>query len=699
MNNHVINSVKLILACAVSAAFANTANASANLDIETVRVVGQINSLLIESEIDLTSSSSPDLRKQLTQLPSVSVNSNGMVSGIVQYRGMFSDRVQLSIDNTLIAGAGPNYMDSPLSHVIGTQSQQVTVYQGIAPVSAGAETIGGAIDITESLPLLGHSSEYEISGVLNAGKFSNDSKLGSVLLQATNNKSYVAISADIQSGNNVEAGNGIVLPNTFFERSGVKLRAGYEAGKHKLDWSITTRDTNESGTPTLAMDIIYIDALISHLSYRYELNNEWELKAKLSANNNEHGMDNFGLRSSPSNAQHRLNTVDGKGRGMSLTAFNTYSNWENEYGVHIDQRTHNSYITNPNMAMFYLHNYNDVSRNTASVYGQWQQTPSHVDMINNWQLGIRLTQVSSDAKTIDSSMASMSPALVNLRNTFNRQVRQLDFNLVDIVAKTSFDMNENIQVQASIGIKEKAPGYYQLYSWFPLGVSAGLADGRNYLGNLELKKESANKIDFSAIVKGDDWSFMPSVFYARINDYIIGLPSQNMSANMIASMNNIANPLVWENDEATLCGFDFTYANQLTSELSLQLTGQYVRGKQTGSIKQDLYRIAPLSANISLVYASDNYEVSLLSQMVAKQTKVAQLQNETNTAGYAVFDAHFAYMFSSGITLKVIAENIFDKNYADHLSGISRVNDVNWPAGNKQLSPGRNIGAYVSYQF
>ena len=138
--------------------------------VETIEVRGQINSLLIESDLDLSTSSSPDLRKQLTTLPSINVNGNGRVSGIVQYRGLFSDRVRVTIDDTLIAGAGPNAMDSPLSHVIGNMSQQVTLYHSIAPVSAGPETLGGALDISD-IPPKYTSAKSEVRSLPTGGRY------------------------------------------------------------------------------------------------------------------------------------------------------------------------------------------------------------------------------------------------------------------------------------------------------------------------------------------------------------------------------------------------------------------------------------------------------------------------------------------------------------------------------------------------
>ena len=46
----------------------------------------------------------------LKQIPGANVNKNGIVSGIAQYRGMFGDRVAVTIDNHAIVTGGPNAM-------------------------------------------------------------------------------------------------------------------------------------------------------------------------------------------------------------------------------------------------------------------------------------------------------------------------------------------------------------------------------------------------------------------------------------------------------------------------------------------------------------------------------------------------------------------------------------------------------------
>jgi iron complex outermembrane receptor protein len=692
--------IKLSFGLTVFAISSQITLASLNLQsIETIKVKGQINSLLKESEIDLSASSAPDLRSQLSQLPGVNINGNGRVSGIVQYRGLYSDRVQVTIDDMLIAGAGPNAMDSPLSHVIASLSQNITLYHAIAPVTAGAETLGGAIDISDIAPILSNSQDFEYSGAVTAAKFLNEGQILAGKLQALNQNTYVTLIADKQEGDNFESGSGLVVANTYYERSGLKVNAGYQGNGHNISLLVSQRTTDKSGTPALAMDIDFIDALVMAVNYEYEFDQQWSFKAKLAGNNNEHEMNNFSQRANPMPAMHRINTVDSEGRIASISVTQINPNWQNEYGIDVRTTEHNSRITNPNVGAFFLQNFNNVNRNIHSLYAQWQRNyPNEIGFLN-WQIGTRLSRVLADADRIDTNMAMMNANVRVLRDEFNASDRSLDFSLIDVVLKTSYGLSKNIKLQASAAIKQKAPSYNQLYSWFPLGVSAGLADGRNYLGNTQLNKEQAAKVDVGMLIRGDDWTFMPNIFYTDISDYIIGVTSTNMAANMIANMNNIQVPLIWQNQDAVLTGFDFTYSQTLTSDLALNVSGQYVRAKQLEDIEQDLYRIAPLSLNMSLQWNQSDYQVNFMSRWVAAQNKVATLQNETPSAGYAVFDLQVKYQFTPDLELTLLAENLLDKNYVDHLSGVNRVSATDIANGAKLPSAGRNLGLGLSYQF
>ena len=92
--------------------FANTPNQSSDaIDVITIsapRIVND-NSFADGNYIE------PDVADWLNTIPGASVNKNGPITGIAQYRGMFGNRVAKNIGGHPIVSAGPNAMDAPLT--------------------------------------------------------------------------------------------------------------------------------------------------------------------------------------------------------------------------------------------------------------------------------------------------------------------------------------------------------------------------------------------------------------------------------------------------------------------------------------------------------------------------------------------------------------------------------------------------------
>ena len=84
-----------------------------NGDTNEIVVIGRsvsTTSTTIEVERELL----VDTATVLKEIPGANVNSNGPVTGIAQYRGLYGDRVAVSIDQLGVISGGPNAMDTPL---------------------------------------------------------------------------------------------------------------------------------------------------------------------------------------------------------------------------------------------------------------------------------------------------------------------------------------------------------------------------------------------------------------------------------------------------------------------------------------------------------------------------------------------------------------------------------------------------------
>lgn len=705
------------IACALLAAFSASHSslvfaAQASIDesqkaIERIEIVGQIHTGLMESEIALADTSSPDLRSQLSQIPGLSVNGNGLVSGVVQYRGLFGDRLNVKIDGINIAGAGPNAMDSPLSHALGNK-QEIVLYQGIAPVSVAYETLGGALEIRDAKPLLGETQEWDVSSTLSGSWFSNNqAQMLGVNVLSANASSYVSFQGQYQDADNYDSGNGVSVPSTFYERSGMKLSAGHHTDDYQLDFVVGTRNTNESGTPALAMDITFIDSLWYKVNFATDIADTWQANIKVFGNQNEHVMNNFELRTPPMLAGFRENTVDSEALGADVDLVqvsDTQHAWK--FGGNVYSQRHNSNISNPNNPAFFINNFNNIQRDVFSVYAEYdvdtQAKPTENQDNVHWQVGVRASNIGYDADDVGSNMAMMNPNVANLVSDFNGADTSLNYELIDVVVKAQSNINDSLQATLSFGQKERAPSYNEVYSWFPLGVSAGLADGRNYLGNLALKKETAAQLDIGLQLQHQGLTIMGNLFVQDIDNYIIGVPSTNMSANMIATMMGAQAPLQWNNRRAKLHGADLYVSSLFATNWQATMSAQWVDGKLTEAIdgqRYPLYRIAPLSATFTMQWRADALEAALALKVASSQTDVSSLQNETPTSGYGVWNANVKYQITDALLLSLVAENILDKTYAQHLGGINRVSGSAIDVGQKVPEIGRNFGVYLEYSF
>jgi iron complex outermembrane receptor protein len=223
--------------------------------------------------------------------------------------------------------------------------------------------------------------------------------------------------------------------------------------------------------------------------------------------------------------------------------------------------------------------------------------------------------------------------------------------------------------------------------WTPLNASAGLADGRTYLGNLDLDPETALEVALSITRNGTHWHLGFTPFYQHVSGYIQGLP--------IARFDGAGNPVLqYQNlDEAELHGCELVAGYDFTPELSIDSTLSYVRGRSddTGG---NLYRIAPLRGLLDLSYRRDTWEAHLECSWADQQSHVAAIQGERPSPGFAIWNLRLAKTIAKSLRIEAGVENLQNKFYAEHLGGVNRVGGSDVVIG--QHLPGAGRFGYVS---
>ncbi|WP_100642753.1 TonB-dependent receptor plug domain-containing protein [Alteromonas facilis] len=688
--------ISVCLSGPVLATELQTPDASEQVMIERITVHGQVATKDDTINRTLVSGIAPDVREQIDTEPGYSINSNGVVTGIVQHRGMFGDRIHVSHQGASVFGAGPNAMDSPLSHVIVAQHPKVTFYRGIAPVSAGYESIGGAIKFEQQDWQLSHNNSLQYSGNLAADYTDNGGREQYSTFNEWVDSSWgLRVAAQYQVGENYQDAKGDDVNHTLYERLLGSVSGIWASDVHELTYDVGYNKTNVAGTPALAMDIEFITALWYRTQYQYQANDA-TFRVRLFGNNNRHDMSNFVLRNAMPAMQRR--------NGVSSDVLGFAAEYEREWrvdssaiywvsGVEAVERDHESDIINPANEMFFIRNFNGVERDLLTAFSEL-----------NWRddsgvfatFGLRPTRVSFDAMDVGTSMAMMNPNAAALAMAFNRADKSQTRTWVDVSLQAGLALDDDWTLFATVAEKGRAPGYHALFTWFPLGISAGLADGRNYLGNLDLQEEKAREYELALTYQTKQASVKPRVFYYDVADYILGRPSDNPSANAIAMMMGAAMPLQWQNIEAELYGFDVSASVNITQHWSLQAAYEWVRGNDV-ALDQPLYRIAPQRLDVSTHYAEGDWQAYAALTLVSRQDEVSLIQNEQITPGYAVVNLGGAKVLAEGLTLNVAINNLLDKQYATHLGGVNRVMSDTLAIGERIPEMGRSVNVSVRY--
>lgn len=697
-------SLSLALNFSVSAfTFANAEALTKNDNaIEVITVTNQgIKSSAIDHSYAQGKTTTPDLADWLKSIPGANVNRNGPVTGIAQFRGLYGDRVSTTIDGQVIIGAGPNAMDTPLSYSTPLMVESMTTYRGIAPVSAGMNTLGGAIDVKMRKAEINHQQGLSANGDIQTGyRFGNEASTFAAVTNLSKGDIGLMIYGNAQQGDNFEDGDNNKITPTEFSKQQYGLDMRYDNNDVETGFAYHYTDTTDSGTPALPMDIefIYSNRFTFDGSYQ---TTTWAYHWRFGYLDADHAMTNFQLRENNNLNRFRRNNADSDSFDFKLSMDRTYQNGTLIIGLDGYQAVHSSLITNPNNMMFEVVNFNDVQDNRYGLFAQWHQSLSSWDV----QAGARLKHSQSDAGDVSTSMAmmmgNMGMMASSLQDDFNKADRNINDTNLDLAMSLQNSLSDELTAYIGLGLKNRAPSYQERYLWTPMESTGGLADGNTYIGDINLDSETAFQADLGLTYSSNKFLVSTHVYFQNINNYIQGTPltMEDMTASMMAMMMaGDNNPLKFTNVDAKLYGADLNWNYQANEWFSVSGITSYVRGERRDVI-DNLYRIAPLNTQINLTYLTEQYSAKLNITAVAAQNEVSRTNAEAKTAGYALLNIEGQYHFSSDLSLRVGIDNLLDKAYSNHLGGYNRVKGSDIPIMKRLPSEGVSAWLELGYSF
>lgn len=694
-------------------------------EVEEVIVIGRQEFL----ETQFTASrngSNVDAAKLMNQVPGGAANNNGPLTGQIQYRGMFGPRINVRIDGMLIHGGGPNWMAPPLHHIPAGLMRELVVEQGIPSISTGGG-IGGAATAYWKHPEYNNGSGWKFSGDTEAGFGTVDegSTLSGVFgISSATQRFSVVGSRD--KGDDYDSPEGKIRA-TQYERDVYGLGYGFKIDNHEFDFNYHKLQTEDTGTPSLPMDIDWFDTQVWNASYKTSFAGV-NVEARAYGSEIDHGMSNNLLRPAPDFSSLPLPPFIGTDRrnvltaseefGFKLTADFNLGLGTMLLGIEGKDAEHDATVYDPDFAPFFVNNFNGSEVENFATFVEWSAL-----LNNRWyvEAGIRAERVEMSTGSVDAfpaRLVDMNPAMwpmgsppravFMLREGFNNADRSQTDNNVDWVLKTRYQATDNLVLEVAAAQKVRSPIYQERFLWIPLEANAGLGDGNNYVGNPNLNPEESIQLELGLDYSIGNFYFSPRIYQRKVDDFIQGIAATNPAViGVSANANGDPTPLIFANTEATFTGLDLTFGYTINNNWSVEGIYSQVDG-QRDDVNDDIYRVSPNSARLSVLYQQNNLSAKLEQVIVAQQDDISLTNtldpgNPNNssaaTDNYALTNLFVTLSLNDSLTIAAGAENLLDENYIDHLTGFNRVQNSNVAQGQRMIGQGRNFFGRLQYKW
>lgn len=614
---------------------------------------------------------------------------NGELSGQMQYRGLFGERLNLRVDGQNFASGGPNLMDPVYHYAPAPLVSAVIIDRGVSPVSKGPGLGGGADAIFKRVDYTDGSAAEMGYDVMIGGRSVNESvSTGGIIGLSTDRWRFNLLGA-YEEGGDTKFGDG-VIGGTSFERAVYGLSTGFKTDVGEFSLDLRRQNTEPSGNPPFPMDIQYFNTDFARFGYAHSIG-QVLLKANVNYSDVTHLMDSFSLRPAPPAIRQRATFADATTVGGDISiAFDRFGGVMS-LGVDGQEAQHDVVITNPNNENFRVTPFPDITMSRFGGFGQWDGAAYGLNM----QLGLRL-----DHHDYRAGEATFGDALPmgprGLAAIFNAADRSGEDTTIDGVVRLWTPSKAGGAWRATLAHKQQMPGYIQRYGWLPINASGGLADGNIYVGDIALNKETAWIAEAGFDYANKQAYLRPTVYIRSINDFIQGVAFDdsigviNSPVEMIAGMNGDPTPLQWGNVDARLIGIDLDAGYDFDGPLRIDGVVNYVRGTRR-DIDDNLYRIAPPNMTVGLTFEASSWSATVEGRTVAKQSKVSATNNEATTSGYALLSLYGDWRVKDNVTLSAGVENLFDEVYQDHLSGYNRNGFGDVPLGERIPGSGRGL--------
>ena len=644
-----------------------------------------------------TLSTAPDGAAFIARQPGAALVDNGALSGQVQLRGLFGERILLRINGQRFASGGPNAMDPVMHYAPAALIDRVEIARGISPVRDGPG-LGGGINTVLKQVRFGDGDTLAPQADLTAQYRSvDDSHAMGGMLGLASSSLRLGVIASKEKGDDTRFPGGRIAA-TSFDRTVYGVQAGLKAGPGEFSFEYRRQETGKSGNPPFAMDILYFHTDFVRLGFEGDLAEEVRLEVRANYAGVSHRMNNFTLRPVASPAMQRQSDTyaDTLTGDVALRLGSADRNVRIGADFELGDRGYKLY--NPANPAFFIY---PLDRAKAQRFGGFAEWRTGIGAIEA-EIGLR-----ADRHFASTEAPRTGPGVpagpTNLALAFAQADREWQGTTVDASVRLWADAGA-VTPRLTLARKTRAPSLIERFSWLPTEASGGLADGNIYVGNVNLRPETAWIAE-----AGFDWQnerayARPVLYYRRIDGFIQGVPFDdtpgiiNTPVEMVSVASGDPTPLRFANTDARIWGADIAFGARIAGPLRIDGVASWVEGKRR-DLADNLYRMAPANGRIALTWEEARWSISAETLGTAAQNRVSATNSEARTAGYVLASLYGHWIVRDGLRVDAGVENLFDRLYVEHLAGYNRIIGSEVAPGARLPGPGRSAFIRLRWAF
>ncbi|NNH26854.1 TonB-dependent copper receptor [Acinetobacter terrestris] len=606
---------------------------------------------------------------------------NGGTNGDVTFRGMFGSRIKILADGTENLGACPSRMDAPTSYISPESYDRISVIKGPQTVQYANTGSAATVIFEREAEKLSQDKPYRGQASVLMGSYGRLDH--NVEAAVGDEQKYIRLNANRSVSDSYKDGDGNTVPSDW-ERWNADLALGWTPDEDT--WVELSGGKSDGEAVYAGRDMDGSQFARESLGLRIEKKNVTEVIKKIEAqvnySFNDHVMDNFSLRTpptekmmhdgmemempNPSSMQVTRRTLNAR-----LAAVSEWDRLQLTTGIDSQHNHHAGRMTSMMMNMPMQTNMKFQS------YGAFGELAYQFN--DNYKLvtGARVDQVKIDAlKLNDDRKETLPSGFVRLENQHPEH---------------------DAKSYIGVGYVERVPDYWELFS-AKHGNTGTPVPAFN-----DLNTEKTLQLDMGYQHEHGALSSWVSAYAGLINDYI--LMSYHDHSGSMPGMNhgNAEKTAGAKNVDATIAGAEAGIGYQFTDHLQADVSAMYAWGENTTDDKP-LPQISPLEGRVNLRYVQDKYTLGALWRVVNSQNRISQDQGNIvgydlgKSSGFGTLSLNGTYHVQDGIDLSVGIDNVLDKAYSEHLNKAGSAG-FGFAADEQFNNIGRNYWARVSMKF